>query len=130
MLNQIQKEIEELHEFFMQWFLGKIDKSALSRFTNTLSEDFELITPNGDKYSNSQITSLITNSYNSRKNMVIWTESHRIIAETSELIVAEYCELQREETITNRWSTVVFEKDISLKNGLRWLRVHETWKPD
>jgi hypothetical protein len=46
-------------------------------------------------------------------------------------VIATYVEHhQLRDRANHRLATVVFRVDPEGSNGLRWLRVHETWVPD
>jgi len=40
-----EREIEGLHDFFVDWYCAELDKAAFSRVESALSPEFERISP-------------------------------------------------------------------------------------
>ena len=131
---ECQKEIEEIHQFFEQWYNGVIpySKDRLALFENTLSYSFNLITPEGKLFTKEAIINIIKRSYGTRHDqpLIIWTKNFQFKELTPNYLVVMYEEWQKiNENDTGRLSTAIFRKNNLLDSGVEWLHVHETWLP-
>lgn len=122
----ISNEIEGLHHFFQQFFTGEIQQDTISRFSLVLEDNFSLITPGGQLITRENILAMVKQSYDSRKNMRIWTNDIVTRSLSNNLYVTTYQELQEIEdgTKTVRLSTAIFRID---EAKVTWIHVHETW---
>lgn len=131
-MDKYEREIIELHQFFVDWFKGDLPKneSGFARFSVVTSPDFAIITPDGRRYTYEQITSSIYDSHANRAMMRITIKAVNHHATHGDIHIVEYEEWQDTDPNqpTARLSTVIFKDDVSTPNGLRWLHVHETWK--
>lgn len=119
-------EIVELHQFFEDYFLGRVDD--LARVDQALADDFTIVGPNGVESSRAETVEDITGAHAHTRSLSITVTEPRLLLETDEVVVASYIENHQLSDRTNhRLSTVVFCKDSAGPNGLRWQRVHETW---
>ncbi|MHA2366020.1 MAG: hypothetical protein ACXAC7_18825 [Candidatus Hodarchaeales archaeon] len=128
-------EIIELHDFFTKWYSATIVNTdeEFSRFKDVMSNDFELITPNGEIFRHENVIPLIKSSYSSRKppnqsfEIEIKNYKHRFSIKS--IHIATYEEWQTiNKSISVRLSTVIFQETKNSYNNLEWLHVHETWK--
>jgi len=125
-------EIEELHRFFVAWFLGELPRTAenFARFTHATAPGFTLISPGGAMIDYAVAVEWIENAHGSRSNFNIWTENFRLHQHLDEIAIVTYEEWQETaDGVTSRLSTAVFADDVTAPNGVRWLHVHETWLP-
>ena len=121
-----EREIVELHEFFEGYFLGT--RSDLERVDAALAHDFTMAGPDGSLAGRAATLSAIRSGANTHQELRILVTQSRLIAESAELVVAEYIETHELPSVDNhRRSTVTFRRDPEGPNGLRWVRVHETW---
>ena len=123
-------EIVELHQFFEDWFNGRLPDSedAFERMDAVMASCFEIVMPEGKRVPRDPLFSLLKNAHGKRTGIRIWIENVREILHEGGVVMAEYEEWQEEggET-TSRVSTVVFREAAGTPNGLSWTRVHETW---
>lgn len=123
-------EIDTMHRCFEDWFNGRSPRTdeAFSRIGSALGESFVIVMPQGRKVERAPLLKGLYEAHAGRPGIRIWIDHVRILEEDHALVVAEYEEWQEEggET-TARHSTVVFRRDNAMPNGLKWLRVHETW---
>ena len=121
-----QREIDELHHFFEAYFLGTED--ALDRVEAALGPAFTFVGPDGDQTDRQATIDRIEAGHGHASQLRITTTEHHLLHETDEVVVASYVERHELSASSNRrLSTVVFTVDPDGPNGLRWLRVHETW---
>lgn len=123
------EEIDGLHEFFEAYFLGT--EQSLERFESALDEKFTIVGPDGAENDRAATVRMVRDAHGHTDSLTISTSDHRLLAETDELLVATYIEHhQLRDGVNHRLATVVFRIDPEGSNGLRWLRVHETWLVD
>lgn len=122
-----QREIIELHEFFEGLFVGQVQ--SLDRAEQALHEAFTMVGPTGTRTDRSQVLAQLEAGINHADDLRIGIEQPALIAATDSLVVAEYIEVHERSGVRSgdRRSTVVFRVDPAGPNGLRWLRVHETF---
>ena len=127
--NPWRTEIDELHAFFEAYFLGRIPKGEIARVEQALARDFTLVAPGGTELDRRATLAGIEGAHGSTETLDIAVTEHRLIASTDDHAVATYVESHHElDRSTHRVTTVVFARDPDGPNGLRWLRVHETWR--
>jgi hypothetical protein len=121
-----REEIEELHAFFEAYFLGAL--ASLDRADAALAPDFTMCGPYGTVSNRSDTMAALLAGHAHTTSLVITTSEHRLLATSGDLVVASYVEHhQLSDRSNQRHTTVVFEQASSAPNGLKWLRVHETW---
>lgn len=125
-----ETEIRELHAFFQAWFRAETPPTddAFARFEGALAPGFEIVTPDGVTHDREAILDIVRRSRGADAQARIWIERPRLLAHDERLVVASYEEWQEiGAEVRVRLSTAVFQRDGAGANGLRWLRVHETW---
>ena len=130
MISRIETEITQLHQFFVDWYCGKLPlrEEHFIRLTSVLADGFTLITPEGSSLDKQTIIETIRYSYDSRKDFHIWIENIKIKLQVNDLVLATYEEWQESQgKTTSRVSTVLFRERSGTPNGLIWVHVHETW---
>ena len=124
------KEIEELHQFFQDWFNGVLPETdaSFARFAEVMAEDFEMVAPNGRSVAISSLLPALKSRHISWQNGRIWIENVRVRWQKGDLLLAVYEEWQAVDGVENgRLSSVFFQVQQGLPNNLLWLYVHETW---
>jgi len=122
-------EIEDLHGFFEAWFLGK--ETSMDRAEKAFDEEFTFAGPDGTERDRRSMIQMLTEGRAHTTDLRITTTDHRLIVDTDDAVVATYVEHHQMGAAQNRrLSTVVFVPEQSAPNGLRWLRVQETWLPN
>lgn len=125
-----QREIEQLHDFFVDWFRGRVEdrREVFGRFEAVLAADFSMVIPDGRTVPRATLLQGLRASHGSRPSVEIRIEQPTLILERDGVVVARYREWQRDsEGERARLSTVVFRRNASQPNGLAWVTVHETW---
>lgn len=119
-------EIVELHDFFQAYFLGQED--SLDRVEAALHGEFSIVGPDGAMSDRAATLEMLRGGHAHTEALTITTLDHRLLHTTPELVLASYVEHHQLTSTTNdRLSTVAFLVDPAGPNGVRWLRVHETW---
>ncbi|MFQ5640515.1 MAG: hypothetical protein ACE5IR_21245 [bacterium] len=134
MKKRMHAEIHQLHQFFEDWFSGKLADTDenFSRLQGVLAENFQIISPDGRVTTKADLAPALRKAHASRarakKPFRIWIENIQIRLEHSSNPVATYEEWQEIDGETKaRISTVIFKARGDAPNGLEWLHVHETW---
>lgn len=119
-------EVVELHDLFDAWFRDGV--GSLDRFEATMDPSFTIISPSGRLATAAEIVEAVRAGRGRAPDQQISTGDHELLLATDDVVVARYVEQQRTATVSSRrWSTVVFRRDRTMPNGVRWLTVHETW---
>lgn len=122
-----QTEIAELHAVFEGYFLGRLPDD-LSRVEDALAPGFSMVVPSGGEPGRKQVLAALKAGYGQRSSLEITTSDYQLLHDADSLIVAAYTESHHlADEASHRRATVVFRRDAEGPNGLRWLRVHETW---
>lgn len=130
--DQVRIEIEELHEFFCNWFSGNLPKTDFdSKFTTRFAPDLVFIPPAGKLLGLTELSTAIYKGYSSNPKFRVQIRGVTIRRKFDGYVLATYEEWQRnalasKPTDNGRIVTVVF------KNGdpLKWVHIHETWLPE
>ena len=129
---QVRREIEALHEFFVGWFTGRLPIDALeTEFLCRFDEDFILIPPAGETLTRVDLAGAFRQAHASNPDFRITIKNVQIRHTFGEHVLATYEEWQRNALASEppdnaRVATVLFK----LGEPMRWLHVHETWLPD
>lgn len=132
MVDVCRKEIEELHQFFQDWFNGDLPQTdaSFARFADVMAPDFEMVVPNGRSVPIISLQPALRQRYNSWQNGRIWIKNVRVHWQKRDLLLVVYEEWQAVDGEENgRLSSVLLQQQPNLPNGLLWLYVHETWLP-
>lgn len=125
--NNYNQEITELHQFFQDYFSGKIPVEAIARFEQTLAAGFTLIDSSMTIIGYDAIKQIIQGLHAQRIGRLIWVENIVLRHDLADIVIVSYEEWQAtEEKTTQRACSVVFKKDAAAPNGLLWLHVHES----
>lgn len=129
-LPNYQKEIIELHQFFQDWFQGKLPQThkAFQRFSHVLHSAFTIIPPSGALVHRDVILDGLYKGYAQNSEIEIWVSNITLHYHMPQFLIATYHEHQKTvDGETRRISTVTFQPDNECVNNLSWLHVHETW---
>ncbi|MCH9685521.1 MAG: hypothetical protein K0V04_29075 [Deltaproteobacteria bacterium] len=133
----VRTEIEALHEFFVGWFSGALDRNAevfADGFQRRFCDDFLLVPPAGTRLAVADLGGGVERAHGSNREFRIAIRAVEIQLQTPTVVVATYEEWQRNAMASTppdngRIATVVFERAAADSMALRWRLVHETWLP-
>jgi len=133
-MEHIEQEVIRLHDFFVEWMTGTVEKTndEFSRFADSMSDRFYIVAPSGHLTHRKALVEGLYKSYNQHQNFRIWIENVQVKHTLDKVVVATYEEWQEfkdKGKTTSRLSTVMFRIDETKTNKLLWLCVHETWLP-
>lgn len=123
-------EVIELHQFFEDWFQGKLPKTdeAFARCAGSLSAEFSIISPDGIVTPQDKLLAGIHAMHGKIPTFRLWVENCVARQLSEDVILVTYEEWQtRGEETTARVSSALFRPNATLPNSAEWLHVHETW---
>lgn len=134
---RLQTEVIELHQFFQDWFTGRLMNTDenFNRFSSVIAEDFEHISPEGLETNRDDLIYGLKKAHTSRANSEkpyrVWIKNVRIRAVDDGIFIVSYEEWQESKGETRgRLSTALFREKPATPNGVEWLHVQETWLPE
>ncbi len=135
MNKRCRNEVIELHQFFQDWFSGRLENSdrIFQRISKTLSEDFQIVGPSGTLTPRDRLLDGLRRSYASMKGRKfrIWIENYQARPIGEGLWLITYEEWQEDEKERKgRLSSAVFRGKPGNPNHVEWLHVHEVWLPE
>lgn len=133
----IRDEIDDLHRFFQEWYLGERPKTdeEFARVVGALSDSFSLVTPGGVTIERDELLGLLREAHGERsgEQFRIWVRAVQLRDELGDRLLCSYEEWQEtEDGVSARLSTAWFTVrpgEGATRERLRWVRVHETWMP-
>ena len=139
LLSTATREIEGLHEFFVDWFGGLCmsdDATFNDRFTVRFGPDLVLIQPGGETLGYDALIAGVRGAYGKSPDFHIQirnVEIQQVLADRYALI--RYEEWQRNARNSRpenngRVSSALFDTEVQDRDGLQWLYIHETWLPE
>ncbi len=132
-----EAEVNELHQFFVEWMTGVLPRNekAFGRFMQVIAGGFVIISPDGRLTERAPLIEELEAAHGVHagpsKDFKIRIEDYRCLHMEGDLCLVTYEEWQEHtgET-TGRLSTALFRKRQGTPNGVEWLHVHETWLAD
>ena len=132
-MDNIQKEITELHQFFEKWYRGKIENTgqSFSRMADVLAAEFTLITPDGHVVERKQLLDLMRSEYFAKPEIKIWVENCRLRFSDQNVYIVIYEEHGVDKN-QKRVSliTAVLRENQKQVNGLEWVHINEVHLPN
>ncbi|MEM8995687.1 MAG: DUF4440 domain-containing protein [Acidobacteriota bacterium] len=127
-------EVEGLHQFFHDWFVGDLPDTdeAYARFTDALDPDFMIISPSGAVSRRDALLESLRGAHASGKErgVKIWIRGFQMRFEKDDVAIVNYEEWQEiGNRRTGRVSSALLQRDEAAPGGVRWLHLHETWLP-
>lgn len=123
-------EVEELHACFEGWFTGRED-ADLSRCEAVLSDDFEMVSPDGVRRGRRQLMTALAaaRGVHALRPFAIGVRAVEARPVGAGVFVVAYEEWHHEAGHEQvRLSTAVLRDAPGRPRGLQWLTVHETWR--
>ena len=131
-MDNIEKEITELHQFFESWYRGKIENTerTFSRLADVLAAEFALITPDGQVVERTKLLDLMRAEYATKPEIRIWVENCRVRFSDQNVLIVIYEEHGIDKN-RKRVSliTAVLRKNQKHVNGLEWVHISEVHLP-
>ena len=133
MKSQCESEVVELHRFFEDWFMGRLEDSeeAFSRFADVMADGLTMISPEGAVTGRADLLEALRNAHGacvgggSISIRVANIQQHQ---RSDGLCLVTYEEWQNKGSgDQGRISSALFRTRPGAPNGVEWLHVHETW---
>ena len=131
-IENIEKEITELHQFFQSWYRGNIENSerSFSRLADVLAAEFALITPDGHMVERDQLLDLMRAEYATKPEIKIWVENFRLRISDQNVFIVIYEEHGIDKTREQvSLITAVLRENQKQLNGLEWVHIGEVHIP-
>lgn len=130
-----RKEVFRLHQFFEDWFLGRIpnDDETFAGCADVLAAAFEIIPPSGELTGRAELLERLRDAHGQygKIDFRIRISEVRGRTITDDAHMVTYQEWQETDgTWTARWSSAVFRRNSQAPNGVEWVHVQETWMPE
>lgn len=131
LLDEVRREIVDLHIFFANWFNGIADRDQWeSRVQSRLSPNLLFMPPEGYMLSKDDIVNSFEQGYGSNNDFKIEIRDVVIRHDMENHVLATYTEWQTGAKMSAqqnnaRFTTVLLEKG----DPLKWLHLQETWLP-
>lgn len=125
-----RREIEALHECFVDWFTGKTGADSFERVERALAPEFEMVTPQGVRRGYDDVVDGVRTSHGIHEPGTFDIEIRSVEVRTSgsDHALVRYEEYQETpDGQTGRLSTVLFEADADAPGDVVWVDLHETW---
>ena len=133
MKSQCETEIVELHRFFEEWFMGRLEDSgaAFSRFADVMADGFIMISPEGTVTGRAELLRGLRHAraaYTPANSISIRVADIQQRRHSDDLCLMTYEEWQNTGSgERGRISSALFRRRPGTPNGVEWLHLHETW---
>lgn len=122
------QEVRERHDFFADWFAGRLDAAQLDQAMHGFTAGFTHVGPDGVETDRPALEAMLRSRHATKPaEFEIVIESPRVLIERDGLAVVSYVEIQADVEPPARISTAVFEVDDRAPLGVAWRHVQETW---
>jgi len=126
-------EIIGIHEFFEDWLNGRIpdDDATLDLVQRVLADDFEIISPNGNRHSKTELLANLGKAHGCWSGERIWIKNISVKQPAGPAVLVTYEEWQgTEDNSKGRLSSAWLAPTGDEKFPVRWLHLHEVWIDD
>ncbi len=133
MKQSCENEIIELHRFFEDWFMGRLEDSeeGFARFAGALADGFTIISPGGKVTGRTDLLRSLRSAhgaYAGDGSISIRVANVQQRQASEDHFLLTYEEWQDSGSgERGRLSSVLFRRRPGARNGVEWLHVHETW---
>ena len=123
--NDVAREIEELHQFFADWYHGQAE--SIDRVERALADDFTMVSPSGALVARAEvIAGIVENRGKTTIGIEVRQIQVRLIDDDEALATYEEWHHHADYS-TSRQSSALFSRDSAAPHGWSWRHVHETW---
>lgn len=131
-LDDVRRDIVDLHDFFTEWFNGTTDRGQLDvKLLSRLHPDFVFVPPEGIVMKGEHLAGGLRQGFGTNKDFRIQIRDVEIRHQMGSHVLATYTEWQIGASLSKqvnnaRFSTVLVE----IGKPSRWLHLQETWLPE
>lgn len=122
-------EVDLRHEFFVAWFSGQAEPSAMEHSATAFAPDFQMIPPSGSLLQRAEVLTMLNDARSSRGPDFTITVTHiaaRLVGPDLALLVYDE-EQTMAGKVTRRRSSALFGPDAQAPQGVVWHHLQETW---
>lgn len=131
LLDDVRREIEDMHALFVDWVGGTAAETALDdRFVTAMDEGLTFVSPEGREQNRDDLTAGLRAAYGANPAFRIAIRDVKILRKIGELMLVSYTEWQRGTSGARAENGRISTLLISRAAPFRWLHVHETWLPE
>lgn len=132
LLDDIRREVVNLHDFFTMWFNGTAKRDQLEyQFLSRLHPDFVLIPPEGAVLTREQLTGGFQQSHGSNKGFRIQIRDVTVRHQMGNHVLATYTEWQSGAVTSEQSNNARFTSAlVEVGQPILWLHLQETWLPE
>lgn len=129
---EVEKEVEDIHVFFVEWFTGTADRESYEdRFVSRFDTNAFFTGPDGVLLEYDSLMEGMRGAHGTNPDFRIAIRDVVVRHESADQIIATYTEWQMNavnapRSNNGRQSTAVLNRG----NTLSWLSVQETWLPE
>ncbi|SOB90764.1 DUF4440 domain-containing protein [Stappia indica] len=126
------REIVARHEFFVDWFAGRLEDSAFAAALAAFDPDFHRIGPDGALQDHNGLTAMLAAARGRfAEGFAIAIEDVAVLRETGDDALMTYVERQEHAGRTTfRRAGALFSRNADAPLGVAWRFVQETWIND
>jgi hypothetical protein len=127
-------EVVGLHEFFVDWFAGKIEATdaVFARFTDAMHPEFSMIVPSGEILGWEAVVASVRAAHATTDASFAIEIRHvtdRVTCDDAVVITYEEWQFAGDREDSCRVSTAVFVRAAEASTGVQWRHLHETYRP-
>lgn len=125
--NDVRTEIEEMHQFFVDWFSGKAEQSVFDEFTSRFDSNVKYIGVDGSLLDRTALVDFLGGARGIGSNFRIAIRDVKVQHLSDSHVIVTYTEWQRQATFSDRpengrLTTLI----LSTSKPFRWIHIHET----
>lgn len=124
-----QREIETIHEFFVDWYDGTVPESAFERVERAMAPDLEMVSPDAGRLDRQAVLEAVRNGYDRDEpaDFEIDVRNVSLLEATDEYGLVQYEEWQRiEGEWEGRISIALLRQDPEGPEGVVWSYIQST----
>lgn len=124
-----QREIETIHEFFVDWYAGAVPESAFDRVERAMAPDLEMVSPDGGRLDREAVLEAVRNGYDRDEpaDFEIDVRNVSLLEGTEDYGLVQYEEWQRiEGEWEGRISVALLRQNPEGPEGFVWSYVQST----
>lgn len=131
-VEDVRREVVDLHAFFVDWFNGTVDRDHLEpRFLSHMSEDVVFISPEGRTMGREQLRAAFDQGHGANPGFRIEVRDVEIRRHIGSMVLITYTEWQiGSKTPPHANNARLTSALIETGSPPSWLHIHETWLPD
>lgn len=132
LLNDIRREVVDLHAFFVRWFNGTVVREELVPcFLSHMIDEVVFISPDGDVLRREQLESGFSQAYGTNPDFKIEIRDVQILQKFGEIVLVNYTEWQKGAKASSQEQNArITSALIDTGAPFQWYHIHETWLPE